>query len=259
MVSSQPRKRVLAAPPLPVRPAFKREFLDFERGIRMGGLEPHERITQIIKYHLVRKHSRDFLIDKWGRGRYWQWICWIVRADRDAKPISGGYNFGCAKFFVSLERDDRTFQAGLQIERARLRGRRRVPADEVCAEEDWDFFRLVRNLKKGGPLEAELERLVRKEGFTVHVGGSGADGATFRRRQWRGAVAVRRACEAIPGDAWGWFQAYYAIPEKELQEMDGGEIVAAVLAVFNEVAPAMNLVMSEPFLTEKNLTQRAQR
>ena len=31
--------------------------------------------------------------------------------------------------------------------------------------------------------------------------------------------------------------------------MDGSEIVAAVLAIFDEVAPAMNLVMSAPLLT----------
>ena len=83
-------RKVLKAPPLPVRPAFKREFLDFERGIRMGGLEPHERITQIVKARLVEKHGRDLVIDKWGRGRFWQWICWIVRENRDSKPISGG-------------------------------------------------------------------------------------------------------------------------------------------------------------------------
>ena len=54
---------------LPVRPAFRREFLDFERGIRMGGLEPNERITQIGKAHLVARHGQLFIIDKWGGGR----------------------------------------------------------------------------------------------------------------------------------------------------------------------------------------------
>jgi hypothetical protein len=233
-----------------VRPAFRREFLDFERGIRMGNLEPHERITQIIKYQLVQKHGRDFVIDKWGRGVYWQWICWVVRADREAKPISSGYNFSCAKFFISLDRDGRCLTAGMQTERAALRtGRRRGPADEVFAEEDWDFFRLARGLRKGTPLEAELARLVAREGFTAYVGGSEGAPGTFRGRRWGGAAAVRRAVEKIPDDAWGWFQLYYPIPEKELAGMDGSEIVAAVLAIFDEVAPAMNLVMSAPLLT----------
>ena len=72
--------RVAKEIPLGVRPAFKREFLDFERGIRMGGLEPNERITQIVKAHLVARHGQPFIIDKWGRGRFWRWICWLPRA-----------------------------------------------------------------------------------------------------------------------------------------------------------------------------------
>ena len=246
-VSAKGGRRILKAPPLPVRPAFRREFLDFERGIRMGGLEPHERITQILKYHLVQRHGCDFLIDKWGRGRFWQWICWIARPNLDAKPISGGLSFSCAKFFISLERDERTLEAGIQIERAYVsRGRRRP--DEVYAAEDWDFYRLVGGLRKGTPLAAELARLVTKEGFSLHVGGSESGARTFRGRRWGGVAAVCRACRKIPDDSWGWFQAYYAIPEKELREMDGGEIVATVLAIFGEVAPLANLVMTEPCL-----------
>ena len=240
-------RKVFAVPPLPVRPAFKRTFLDFERGIRMGNIEPHERITQIIKYHLVQRHGRDFIIDKWGRGVYWQWICWVVRANREAKPISSGYNFSCAKFFVSLDREDRSLKAGMQIERAYVR-RGRGPADEVCAEEDWDFYRLVKGLRKGSALEKELQRLVTDEGFTAYVGGTSSAERTFRGRRWGGAAALRRALAAVPDDSWGWFQLYYASPEKELDAMDGSEIIAAILAIFDEVAPAMNLVMDEPFL-----------
>jgi hypothetical protein len=66
---------------------------------------------------------------------------------------------------------------------------------------------------------------------------------------WCPVAAVRRACEAVPDDAWGWVQLYCAIAEKELTAMDGSEIIAAILAIFNEVTPAMNLVMSVPFLT----------
>ena len=61
-----------------------------------------------------------------------------------------------------------------------------------------------------------------------------------------GVAAVRRACGRIPDAEWGGFQLYYPIPEKELDAMPGGEIVAAVLAIFDEVAPAMNLVQSAP-------------
>jgi hypothetical protein len=245
------KKRVVAAPPLPVHPAFKREFLDFERGIRMGGLEPQERITQIIKYGLVSKHHQDFVIDKWGRGRFWQWICWICRANRDSKPISGGLSFAAAKFYLSLDSEPRQLTAGLQIERARLRPVRGAGPDEVYAAEDWDFYRLVKGLKAGSPIDAELRRLVTREGFTVHVGGLGDDGLTIRGRRWGGAAVIGRACRKIPAEAWGWFQCYYAIPEKELLTMNGSEIVAAVIAIFDEVTPLMNRITAEAYLTEK--------
>lgn len=39
MSSQNRRKRLIVEKPLPVRPAFRRAFLDFERGIRMGKLE----------------------------------------------------------------------------------------------------------------------------------------------------------------------------------------------------------------------------
>jgi hypothetical protein len=244
-------RKVLKAPPLPVRPAFKREFLDFEHGIRMGGLEPHERITQIVKARLMEKYGQDLVIDKWGRGRFWQWICWIVRANRDSKPTSGGLSFASAKFFISLERDDRTLDAGLQIERGRLRTGRRKPG-EVYAADDWDFFRLVKDLRTGTPLADELDRLIRVEGFTANVGGSWQASHTFRGKRWGGPAAVRRACESIPPDAWGWFQVCYPTPEKELAEMDGGEIGATILAIFDELAPLMNLVMDKPYLRVSN-------
>jgi hypothetical protein len=241
------KRKILKAPPLPVRPAFKREFLDFEHGIRMGGLEPHERITQIVKARLLEKHGRDLVIDKWGRGRYWQWICWIVRENRDSKPTSGGLSFASAKFFVSLERDDRTLEAGLQIERAHERAGRRKP-NEIYAAPDWDFYRLVENLRKGTALAAELDRLVRVEGFTARVGGSWEASHEFRGPRWGGPAAARKACLSIPPEAWGWFQVVYPTPEKELINMDGTDIIAAVLAIFDEVTPLMNLVMDRPYL-----------
>lgn len=242
--------RVLQAEPLPVRPAFKRAFLDFERGIRMGRLAPNERITQIIKMHLKERHRQDFLIDKWGRGRYWQWICWLVRANRDAKPRSSGYSFSCAKFFVSLDREDRELHAGLQIERASVH-RGRGPAPDVCLADDWDWHRMVAGLERGAPLAKELRRLAVEEGFTIHVGNTPARRATFRGRGWRGPAAARKAIDAIPDDSWGWFQVYYPTSEKDLDAMRGGEIIATVMAVFDELAPAMNLVMQDRYLTEK--------
>ena len=249
-VPAKSGRRVAKELPLPVRPAFRREFLDFERGIRMGNLEPHERITQIVKAALVERHRQDFIIDKWGRGRYWQWICWLPRATRDAKPRSGGYNFSCAKYFVSLDRDRRRLEAGLQLERASVR-RGRGPVREVALADDWDWHHFVAGLGRVTPLAKELGRLIVREGFTAYVGGSACEAREFRGRRWGGAAAIGRAVRAIPDDSWGWFQVYYPTPEKELNAMDGGEIIAGILAVFDELVPAMNLVMQQSCLKER--------
>ena len=85
---------------LPTGEAFRSEWIDFQRGIRVGNLEPHERITQILKFHLEQRYRTPFVTDRWGRGVYWQWICWLPRANREAKPISNKVNFGCAKLFI---------------------------------------------------------------------------------------------------------------------------------------------------------------
>ena len=232
--------------PMNLTVAFRREFLDFERGIRMGGLEPNERITQIVKAHLVARHGQPFIIDKWGRGRFWRWICWLPRANRDSKPRSSGYNFSCAKFFLSLFPGEGELAAGLQIERAAVR-RGRGRADEVYLEDDWDWHRVLAGLRKGMPLEVELKRLVGREGF-VATAGPFSDMTTFRGRRWGGVAAVRRACGRIPAVEWGGFQLYYPMREKEVRAMSGAEIVAAVLAIFGEIVPSMNLVMQDPCL-----------
>jgi hypothetical protein len=59
---------------LPTGEAFHVEWIDFDRGIRVGNLAPHERITQILKYGLEQKYGTGFVIDRWGRGVYWQSI-----------------------------------------------------------------------------------------------------------------------------------------------------------------------------------------
>jgi hypothetical protein len=71
---------------VPTGEAFRPEWFDFEHGIRVGNLEPHERITQILKHHLEQTHGTRFITDRWGRGVFWQWICWLPVADRAEKP-----------------------------------------------------------------------------------------------------------------------------------------------------------------------------
>ena len=42
---------------------------------------------------------------------------------------------------------------------------------------------------------------------------------------------------------WAGFQLYYPMPESEVQSTTGVDLVEAMLAVFSEVTPAMNLCM----------------
>lgn len=56
----------------PTGEAFRTEWIDFEKGIRVGNLEPHERITRILKYGLEEGYGTDFVTDRWGRGVFWQ-------------------------------------------------------------------------------------------------------------------------------------------------------------------------------------------
>ena len=232
---------------LPTGHAFRTQWINFDRGIRVGNLEPHERITQILKFNLSRRHQQPFTVDRWGRGEFWQWICWVPRADRDAKPLSSHVNFGCAKFYITVDRDDRVFQSGMQIERAPIRPIGDYPSQRL--EEDWDWHVLMRNLRKGGALERELSRLVCEENLVIHVG-SYDKMRVFDAARFKGAGPMRRACKAFDETQWGALQVLYPMPEDEVREIPGFELVGAVLAVFDQLAPAMNLCMGVPCLKE---------
>ena len=222
---------------IPTGAAFRPEWIDFERGIRVGNLEPHERITRILKYRLETEYGTGFITDRWGRGVYWQWICWVPRADRDAKPISSGVNFGCAKLFISQDRPARVFQCGLQVERGAEAG-----SGEVMLQEDWDWHRLMKQCAAHTPLDDEISRLVRREGFIARIWGwPGAP--SFTEANYTSALQIRQAARKGPRDRWAGFQLYYPIPEPEVRATGGYDLVQAIMGAFSEVIPAMNLCM----------------
>jgi len=64
-----------------------------------------------------------------------------ARANRQAKPLSSGYNFGCAKLFIGMDREKRVFQFGLQVERGYLAS---SAYEGNTLQKDWDWHRLVR-------------------------------------------------------------------------------------------------------------------
>jgi hypothetical protein len=230
-------KPAVRAGKLPTGEAFRREWIDFERGIRVGNLEPHERITQILKFYLEQSYRTPFVTDRWGRGVYWQWICWLPRANREAKPVSHEVNFGCAKLFISVEQQKKIFKSGLQVERGYARGPEPYPG--CLLKPDWDWHRLM---KPAGALDAELRRLIHREGFIAEVGDWEAN-AVFTKTNFKSGRQIRDAAKHYSAREWAGFQLYYPMPEREVRASTGYEIVKAVTGVFGEVMPAMNCCM----------------
>jgi hypothetical protein len=220
---------------------FRPEFLDFRRGIRVGNLEENERITRLLKLALEARYQQSFVTERYGRGVYWHWIGYLPRANRDVKPISSKVSFGCSKFFLSVDTDDRLFKCGLQIERGYLKAPPDARNFELAA--DWDWHRLVKSLKPGSGMERELKRLVLREGFEIFAGSWGGEAVRLGNDNWAGVLKLRQALEAAPRHQWAGFQVYYPMQEGEVQSSTGIDLVDSMLAVFSEVTPAMNLSM----------------
>jgi hypothetical protein len=221
--------------------AFRPEFLDFERGIRVGNLEDNERITRLLKIALEHRFRQPFVTERWGRGVYWQWIGYLPRANRAAKPVSSNVSFGCAKYFLMVDTADKLFECGLQVERGYLRA---PPEYRNCQlAPDWDWHRLLHSLKRRGPMQQELDRLVMDEGFVVHGGSWDAEAALFNRSKPPDIGKLRKALRNAAGDHWAGFQVFYPMRRREVQSCTGVDLVESILAVFDEVTPAMNLCM----------------
>jgi hypothetical protein len=236
-------------PPAP-GDAFRPEWFDLEHGIRVGNLEPHERITQILKNYLEAAYSTAFVIDRWGRGVYWQWICWLPRANREAKPISSAVNFGCAKLFLTLDRKQRVLKVGLQVERGHAEGPSPYPG--CLLQSDWDWHRLVAACQSETAFEHELQRLLRTEGFVAEVGDWEAN-QVFTGADFTSSAQIRDVLEGYPRRQWVGFQLYYPIPEAELRRASGGELVQAICAVFADVVPAMNACLQVPLAAPRSV------
>jgi hypothetical protein len=228
---------------IPTGEAFRTEWIDFERGIRVGNLEPHERITQILKYHLEGTYGTPFLTDRWGRGAFWQWICWVSRANRAAKPLSSAINFGCAKFFITARGEDGIFKSGLQVERGQVEGPGEFPG--ILLQPDWDWHRLIKRCANDTPLDRELHRLLDEEGFVVELGDWSAN-QVFSAANFTSARQIRAAARAYSKREWLGFQLYYPMPADELRSCSGYELIQAIFGVFRQVALAMNACTQVP-------------
>jgi hypothetical protein len=235
---------------------FRPEYLDFSRGIRVGNLELHERITRILKGALEAEYGQEFVTERWGRGVFWQWIGFLTRANRSAKPLSSSVSFGCSKFFVAMDTDERRFTCGLQVERGYVRASRDERAFQLRS--DWDWHRFVEGLRARSGLYRELKRLADEEQFEVRLG-SWADPHVFggepasadpRRasttRSLVGASRLRALAEQAPAREWCGVQVYFPLSESDVRAMNGVDLIEAIMAVFEEVRPAMNACMQVP-------------
>lgn len=219
---------------------FRPEYLDFQRGIRVGHLGPHQRITRILKQSLEARFGEEFVTDRFGRGVYWQWICFLSRANRTAKPLSHGTNFGCSKFFISIDREEQAFKSGMQVERGYIE----APAGRQTwqLKKDWDWHLLLRYLERdAGSLEM-LVRLMKKEGFHLKVG-SWTNPSGFDPRRNLSRDQLLEVFKRTPDDHWGGFQLYYPMSPEEVQCSSGQDLVDAMMAIFLEVTPLMNACM----------------
>jgi hypothetical protein len=222
---------------------FRRAYLDFDRGIRVGHLEVEERLTQIVKRRLEERYGVRMLCDRWGRGVYWQWLCWVPEPNKRAKPLSAGHNFGSTKFYVTIDRAQRCFHSGMQVERAPKHPDEKWP---VTVEKDWDWHVLLKALHEEA-LPCHLSRLLR-EGFRLRVGAY-ASHTEYDHHTWD-LSACRRKAQRFRASAWGGFQLFWPMPEQEVRATPGPDLIEAIMAVFAEVTPVMNLCMYAPCLQE---------
>ena len=230
--------------PLPVPAsavAFRPDFLDFRRGIHVGNLEDNERITRILKLALESRYAQPFVTERWGRGVYWQWIGYLPRANREAMPISSHVSFGCSKFFISVDTEEKLFKCGMQVERGYVKPPRGYR--DCRLQSDWDWHRLLRALRPRGAMERELQRLVRGEGFMLRGGSWESEAQDFEGETLPSMVRLRGLLAAAPASHWAGFQLYYPMTESEVRASTGLDLVESMLAVFREVTPVMNLCM----------------
>jgi hypothetical protein len=219
---------------------FRPEYLDFRKGIHVGNLEDNQRITRILKLALESRYREPFVTERYGRGVYWQWIGFLPRANRSAKPISSKVSFGCSKFFLTVDTDAQVFKCGFSVERGMIQ----APPDflKIELKPDWDWHRLLASLKPSSAMARELKRLVIREGFSIDAGGwEGRQ--ELSKGVLPGMAKLKKILEDAPATSWAGFQVYYPMPEKDVRSSTGVDLVESMMAIFEEVTPAMNLCM----------------
>jgi hypothetical protein len=92
-------------------------------------------------------------------------------------------------------------------------------------------------------MECELRRLVLREGFRLQAGSWEVESAHYSKADFPEVVKLRKLLQAAPKHRWAGFQLYYPMREDEVRSTTGVDLVESMLAIFDEVTPAMNLCM----------------
>jgi hypothetical protein len=116
----------------------------------------------------------------------------------------------------------------------------------LTVEHDWDWHVLLKALSEAA-LPRHLHRLLR-EGFRLRVGAY-ASPTEYEHNTWD-LTACRRTAQRFHANAWGGFQLFWPMSEQEVQATPGPELIEAIMAVFAEVTPVMNVCMYAPCLPE---------
>jgi hypothetical protein len=219
---------------------FQNEFLDFQKGIHVGNLEENQRITRILKLALEARYQEQFVTERFGRGVYWQWIGFLLRSNRSAMPMSSKVSFGCSKFYLTVDMEEQLFKCGFSVERGMID----PPADfpKIKLMPDWDWHRLLAELKPDSKLMQELKRLIVREGFHIEAG-NWENQIKVSRSALSDPAKLKKTLEAAAPASWAGFQVYYAMSEKEVRSSSGVDLIEAMMAIFDEVTPAMNQCM----------------
>ncbi len=234
------RKTQIARPFPRAAIGFQPEYLDFQKGIHVGNLNDNQRITRILKLALEARYQQPFVTERFGRGVYWQWIGFLPRSNREAKPISSKVSFGCSKFYLTIDGEEQLFKCGFSVERGMILPQPDFP--KIQLREDWDWHRLLKSLKGGGAMEKELKRLVMKEGFRADAG-NWESGRVIRKNDFPAMAKLKKTLETAPEAEWAGFQVYYPMTQDEVRNSAGVDLIESMMAIFDELTPAMNLCM----------------
>jgi hypothetical protein len=76
--------------------------------------------------------------------------------------------------------------------------------------------------------------------------GSTGEPRTAKPKRLPGAARLRALLEQAPAREWCGAQVYFPLTEAEVRATNGVDLIEAMMAVFEEVRPAMNECMQVP-------------